>query len=106
MILWIASYPKSGNTWLRTLLSSYYYSEDGIFNQKLLSNIGQFPEKKYFIDFEYNQNIVTDTSKYWIKAQDKINNDRKIKFFKTHNILGSINNINFTNKKILLVSYI
>ena len=99
MILWIASYPKSGNTWLRTLLSSYYYSEDGIFNQKLLSNIGQFPEKKYFIDFEYNQNIVTDTSKYWIKAQDKINNDRKIKFFKTHNILGSINNINFTNKK-------
>ena len=99
MILWIASYPKSGNTWLRTLLSSYYYSEDGIFNQKLLSNIGQFPEKKYFIDFEYNQNIVTDTSKYWIKAQDKINNDRKIKFFKTHNILGSINNVNFTNKK-------
>ena len=99
MILWIASYPKSGNTWLRTLLSSYYYSEDGIFNQKLLSNIGQFPEKKYFIDFEYNQNIVTDTSKYWIKAQDKINKVKKIKFFKTHNILGSINNVNFTNKK-------
>ena len=36
MIFWIASYPKSGNTWLRSLLSSYYYSEDGLFDQKLL----------------------------------------------------------------------
>ena len=25
MIFWIASYPKSGNTWLRALISSYYY---------------------------------------------------------------------------------
>ena len=50
MIFWIASYPKSGNTWLRALLSSYYYSENGVFHQKLLENIGQFPEKKYFED--------------------------------------------------------
>ena len=35
MILWVASYPKSGNTWLRALLSSYYYSENGIFDPKL-----------------------------------------------------------------------
>ncbi len=27
MIFWIASYPKSGNTWLRTLISAYYYSK-------------------------------------------------------------------------------
>ena len=45
MIFWIASYPKSGNTWLRALLSSYFYSEDGTFDQKLLENIDQFPEK-------------------------------------------------------------
>ena len=51
MIFWIASYPKSGNTWLRSLLSSYFYSKDGIFDQSLLSKIGQFPEKKYFKDF-------------------------------------------------------
>ena len=43
MILWIASYPKSGNTWLRTLLSDYYYSADGVFDQNILKNIGQFP---------------------------------------------------------------
>jgi len=51
MLLWIASYPKSGNTWLRTLLSAYYYSNDGVYNQNLLKNIGQFPEKKTFCWF-------------------------------------------------------
>jgi len=99
MIIWIASYPKSGNTWLRALLSSYFYSENGIFNQDLLKNIAQFPERRYFADFNYNPKIVTDTSKFWIKAQEKINQNNKLNFFKTHNILGSINNINFTNKK-------
>ena len=99
MIFWIASYPKSGNTWLRALLSSYFYSEDGIFNQGLLKNIAQFPEKRHFSDFKYDSKIVTDTSKFWIKAQEKINLNNKLNFFKTHNILGSINNNNFTNKK-------
>ena len=99
MIFWIASYPKSGNTWLRALLSSYFYSEDGVFNQNLLKNIDQFPEKSHFIDFDYDPKIVTDTSKFWIKAQNKINLNNKLNFFKTHNILGSINNNSFTNKQ-------
>ena len=99
MIFWIASYPKSGNTWLRALLSSYYYSEDGCFNQKLLENIGQFPEKKYLKSFNYNSKIASDTSRFWIKAQEIINRDSKIKFFKTHNILGAIDNNKFTNEK-------
>ena len=59
MIFWIASYPKSGNTWLRALLSSYYYSDNGFFQQNLLENIKQFPEKKYFADFSYNQSLVS-----------------------------------------------
>ena len=32
MILWIASYPKSGNTWIRALISTYLYSDKGDFN--------------------------------------------------------------------------
>ena len=99
MIFWIASYPKSGNTWLRSLLSAYYYSSDGNFNQKLLKNISQFPQKHHFANFDYNPKIVTDTSRFWIKAQNEINRDSKLKFFKTHNILGAINNNNFTNKE-------
>tara|TARA_B100000925_G_scaffold126223_1_gene94260 strand:- start:311 stop:1159 length:849 start_codon:yes stop_codon:yes gene_type:complete len=99
MIFWIASYPKSGNTWLRALLSSYYYSVNGFFNQNLLEQIRQFPEKNYFNNFNYNPKIVTDTSKYWIQAQEKINIDNKLRFFKTHNVLGAIENNNFTNKR-------
>ena len=98
MIFWIASYPKSGNTWLRALLSSYFYSEDGTFSQDVLQNIAQFPEKRFFIDFNYDAKKVADTSKFWIKAQEKINQNNKLNFFKTHNILGSINNNYFTNK--------
>ena len=32
MIIWLASYPKSGNTWVRALLSAYLYSNDGSFS--------------------------------------------------------------------------
>ena len=68
MIFWIASYPKSGNTWIRALISAYYYSQDGLFTEQLIKKIGQFPEKVHFNGFDYNQEIVTDTTKLWIKA--------------------------------------
>ena len=99
MIFWIASYPKSGNTWLRALISSYYYSEDGIFNQNIIQKIGQFPEKKHFENFAYDKNILTGTTNYWIKAQEKINIDKKLRFFKTHNSFGALNNNHFTDNK-------
>lgn len=99
MIFWIASYPKSGNTWLRALISAYYYSKDGSYDETLMENIRQFPEKQFFSDFDYDPKIVTDTSRFWIKAQEKINQDNKLHFFKTHNICGKINDQSFTDKK-------
>ena len=50
MIIWLASYPKSGNTLLRAMLSAYLFSENGNFDFKLLNNIKQFPSKHYFED--------------------------------------------------------
>ena len=98
MIFWIASYPKSGNTWLRALLSAYYFTSDGFFsNNDLLKKISQFPEKKHFENFEYKKEIAGETSKLWIKAQELINQDKKIKFFKTHNFLGVMGGHQFTN---------
>ena len=99
MIFWIASYPKSGNTWLRALISSYYYTKDGIFDANIIKKIGQFPEKRHFSNFNYDKNIVTDTSRFWIKAQEKINQEKKIVFFKTHNAFGALNNNHFTDNK-------
>ena len=41
----------------------------------------------------------SEIAKNWITAQEKINIDHKIKFFKTHNILCTIDGNNFTNTK-------
>ena len=59
MIFWITSYPKSGNTWLRILLSSYYYTKDGFYDESVLKNIDQFPQKKFFNEFNYDPRVVT-----------------------------------------------
>ena len=99
MIIWIASYPKSGNTWLRAMISTYYFSKDGTFDQNLLKKIDQFPTNKYLKDYSFDKNIPGETCKYWIKAQEKINLDKKVKFFKTHNVFGKLNNSDFTNNQ-------
>ena len=54
MIIWLASYPKSGNTWLRSLLASYYYSKTGEFEFEMLSKIQAFPAIKYFKSYDDN----------------------------------------------------
>ena len=99
MIIWIASYPKSGNTWLRSLLSTYFYSNDGVFSDTLLKEIDQFPTSKYIQNYKFDKKIPTDTCKYWIKAQQEINAKKKIKFFKTHNTFGKVNGHDFTNEQ-------
>ena len=48
MIIWLASYPKSGNTWLRSFLVSYYFSNDGNFRFEDLSRIPDYPNKIFF----------------------------------------------------------
>ena len=99
MIIWIASYPKSGNTWVRSLLSAYLYSNDGIFNFDLLKKITQFPSKQYFKKFLKDFKDIKKVSDYWIAAQDRINlfNDKPI-FLKTHSALCTLENNSFTNK--------
>ena len=98
MIIWLASYPKSGNTWLRSLIATYFYSKDGLFDFDLLKNIDQFPQQDYFKDFDDNFEKPESTSDYWLKAQNKINQDKKIKFFKTHNAMCKINKNLFTDE--------
>ena len=96
MILWLASYPKSGNTWIRSLLSAYLFSSDGNFNFKLLNNIKQFSSEQGML----NNNLSSQEKIYknWIPSQEKINQNNEIHILKTHNALCNINGYNFTNK--------
>ena len=98
MIIWIASYPKSGNTWVRSIISSLVYSKDGIFNFELLKKIRQYPSKKHFENFTNKFQDINELKKLWIASQDFINLDKQIKFFKTHHINCKIGEYSFTNK--------
>ena len=98
MIIWIASFPKSGNTWVRSMISSLIYSDTGIFNFEIIKKIQQFPNKKHFENLTEEYQNIHELKKFWITAQDKINLDKKIKFFKTHHINCKIGENSFTNK--------
>tara|TARA_Y100000590_G_scaffold302454_1_gene340962 strand:+ start:2844 stop:3662 length:819 start_codon:yes stop_codon:yes gene_type:complete len=100
MILWIASYPKSGNTWVRALISTYLYSNDGKFSFDLLNSIPKFVQEKYFsplVDLMILKKTPLKIADYWISAQTRINLDNQIKFFKTHNANVSYKNKWFTD---------
>jgi len=99
MIVWLASYPKSGNTWIRSLLSAYLYSKDGKFTFKLLEKIQQFPSKQYFEYFTKDFTDIKKISDYWIPSQDKINLiNEDVVLLKTHSALCTLEKNQFTNK--------
>ena len=103
MIIWLASYPKSGNTWLRAFLSSYLYldSNSQSFHFDILKKIERFPHPEQFENIGIlPQNIKNfeEVVKAWIPLQKKINENKKINFLKTHNAFGSLNNYPFTDK--------
>ena len=98
MIIWIASYHKSGNTWVRSIISSLIYSNDGNFDFDLLKKIQQYPSQKYFKNFTKDFQNINEIKKYWIESQDIINLDKGVKFFKTHHINCKIGEHAFTNK--------
>ena len=88
MIIWLASYPKSGNTLLRSILSSYFYSREGNFKFNNLYKISQFPLVHDFLKLGINIDNEEEVFKNFIKVQDTINNnDKNVKFFKTHSSL-------------------
>ena len=89
---------KSGNTWIRCLLSSYYYSKNGEFEFNLLNNISQFPTEEIFHKYRENIKKPFDTAKYWLVEQEKINSKNRLIFLKTC-ALATINNFNFTDSK-------
>jgi len=97
MIIWLASYPKSGNTWLRSMLATYFFSKDGLFDFELLNNIDQYPGSNHFKKYDDLFLAPESTAKLWITEQKRINQDKKLRFFKTHNALCKINNYSFTD---------
>jgi hypothetical protein len=99
MIVWLASYPKSGNTWVRGFIASLIYTKDGNSSFKNLSNISQYPLRSHFINLCKNLKDISEIKKFWHHSQDIINLDKKIKILKTHNALLNIRGDNFSSTK-------
>jgi len=97
MFIWLASYPKSGNTLVRALLTSYFFSKDGVFNFEIIKNIKQFPNARLFENLSIDLNNEKEVIKNYIRAQESINQKNSIQFLKTHSYLFNINNNPFTD---------
>tara|TARA_B100001063_G_scaffold45565_1_gene39369 strand:+ start:364 stop:1209 length:846 start_codon:yes stop_codon:yes gene_type:complete len=106
-IIWISSYPKSGNTWIRYFLSNYFFNKkkiDSDFN--ILNKIDKFPPykllQKLLIEDEIKKNSY-NISKYWSDIQQKITNkEEDFVFLKNHNALVSIEGRNLTDQNFSL----
>jgi hypothetical protein len=106
MIFWLASYPKSGNTWIRSLISTYENNEtnDNVFLN--LRTIKKFPNTSQFKDLlnfdllkENKLEDKLEICKKWILAQEKLNKISNFTILKTHNFGGSYNGSWFTDEK-------
>ena len=103
MIIWLASYPKSGNTWVKLFLSAYLGNQNASIPfdiNKMLIPFSLFPTnnliKKFNFDFSNFKNI----AEHWIQMQEYLNLGTKGNIFvKTHNAMCTINGNKFTNKQ-------
>jgi len=97
MFIWLASYPKSGNTLVRSLLASYFFSKDGIYNFSLIKNIKQFPNIKLFEDLGIDITNEKEVIANYVRVQQSFNKRESIQFLKTHSYLFNIENNAFTD---------
>jgi len=101
MIFWLASYPKSGNTWVRMFWRSYFLPSNQVFslNKKgdLDLEVSNFPTPKQLMEANIDHTNFANIAKNWITLQDIINLNGKLNFLKTHNGNFTLNNYAFTN---------
>ena len=105
-IFWISSYPKSGNTLVRSIVASLFFSKDGRFNLEQLKHTTQFEKRDRLnlikkINYEdfLNLDQLKILSKYWLTLQNKENMkiDKGFGFTKSHSSHVSISDNWFTN---------
>jgi hypothetical protein len=97
MIIWLASYPKSGNTWVRSFISSLIFTNNGEVDFNAMQKLSQYPMRSHFTGLLENLDDLNSLSKNWIPSQKLINLDNKIKFFKTHHVMCNFGKNSFTN---------
>tara|TARA_B110000003_G_C16610810_1_gene519348 strand:- start:156 stop:986 length:831 start_codon:yes stop_codon:yes gene_type:complete len=98
MIIWLASYPKSGNTWVRLFLNCLLFSEKKLADINDIK-IEQFPNRKHFKNITNNVDNFNEFVKNCTNAQYLLNLNKNIKFFKTHNTFWTSGKNSFSNEE-------
>ena len=99
MIIWLASYPKSGNTWLRAFITSLLSKSTGENSLENMRAIRAYPLTDDFYNLLDDFSDFKKIAKNWETSQNIINLQKKIKILKTHHQLCKIDNFLFTNYK-------
>ena len=103
MIIWLASYPKSGNTWVRMFLKSYFMESDEKFSlEKSISDNFKpqgFPDQKILEELKVDYYKFEEIAKNWETMQDYLNLNNETNFVKTHNAMCTIGSYKFTSHK-------
>ena len=105
-IFWISSYPKSGNTLVRAIIASLFFTKDGKFKFDQLKHTTQFESrnrlnliKKLNVEDFLNLDQLKVLSKYWLTLQEKesMKINKGFGFVKSHSSYVAILNNWFTN---------
>ena len=99
MIIWLASYPKSGNTWLRFFIISLLMGKKTKLNLQHLKAIIAYPNVSQFENLISNFLNLDEVAKNWIVSQQILNSDKSLRFLKTHNIFGKYKGYSFTDNE-------
>ena len=77
MIIWIASYPKSGNTWVRYFLKSYFEPTDQKLTLKTTKEDNfyslYFPNLSLLKELNVEYMSFVNIVKNWVPMQDFVN---------------------------------
>ena len=107
-IFWVASFPKSGNTLMRSILTSLFFTNNGNFSLEILKYIDQFENtshilnnKKIFGKDFLRINELSILYKYIERLQTKqaLRIDQDFIFLKTHSGLFEIGGNKFSSEK-------
>ena len=95
-IVWIVSYPKSGNTWLRMFLARMIQAEKFSLKtvEKFSPNFFNRPNKAQYKKF--SQKEIIENSKKWDGEQEAVSrNSKGVCFFKTHQAAIRVGDVSF-----------
>ena len=98
MIIWLASYPKSGNTWVRSIVNQLAFQDikknedvfDGLIKIRRYPTTYDMPKLTKISDLhsdDQKKELVIYTIKNWKESQDRIYKKKELHFLKTHNSL-------------------